>query len=304
MPSLESRLVALAIRCTGRGKLLSDPAAANRHVAECAMRPKPFGPPRRLRDDIEASVVHDRGWPVYTVVPRGRPARHRAVYVHGGGWVNEIDPAHWRFVAQLAAESDTAVRVPIYPLIPWGTAEQVIPWIADLVRADIEAAGPAHTFLLGDSAGGQIALSASIWLRDNNFDQPARLFLIAPALDLSLKNPAIEAVEPTDPWLARAGVHQYVRRWRAELPVDDPRVSPLAAPLAGLAPVTVFSGTRDILNPDARLFADKAREAGVEVDYVQGEEMIHVYPLLPTPEGRAARRQIVDAISAPRGEAG
>ncbi|HTY26769.1 MAG TPA: alpha/beta hydrolase [Mycobacterium sp.] len=88
------------------------------------------------------------------------------------------------------------------------------------------------------------------------------------------------------------------------LPVDDPRVSPLAAPLAGLAPVTVFSGTRDILNPDARLFTDKAREAGVDVDYVQGDGMIHVYPLLPIPEGRAARRRVVDAISAPRGEAG
>lgn len=62
-------------------------------------------------------------------------------------------------------------------------------------------------------------------------------------------------------------------------------------------------GTRDILTPDARLFTQRARAAGVDVDYVQADGMVHVYPLLPIPEGRAARRRIVDAIGAPLGEA-
>jgi acetyl esterase/lipase len=292
----------LVLCLTGRGEPLADPTAARRHIAAQALRPQPFGPPRRLRRGVDVSVDHDHGFPVYTVAPTAGPPRHRAVYVHGGGWVNEIDAAHWRFVAALAAESNTAVRVPIYPLLPWGTAGEVVPWVASLVSADIEVAGSADTFLLGDSAGGQIALSAAIWLRDKHFDQPGRTFLIAPIVDSSLTNPAIDAVEPLDPWLARAGVHVYVELWRGALAVDDPLVSPLAAALGGLAPVTVFSGTRDILNPDTRLFVDKARAAGVDVDYVQGEGMIHVYPLLPIPEGRAARRRIVDAISAPRGE--
>lgn len=257
MPSIGSRLIPLVIRLTGRGEPLSDPDAANRHIAERALRPEQFGPPRRLRRDVDVSVVHDHGFPVYTVAPTAGPARHRAVYVHGGGWVNEIDDAHWRFVAALAAESNTAVRVPIYPLLPWGTAGEVVPWVASLVGADIEAAGSPSTFLLGDSAGGQIVLSAAIWLRDNHFDQPGRTFLIAPIVDSSLTNPAIDAVEPTDPWLSRAGVRVYVERWRGALAVDDPLVSPLAAALGGLAPVTVFSGTRDILNPDSRVFVDK-----------------------------------------------
>jgi len=125
--------------------------------------------------------------------------------------------------------------------------------------------------------------------------------LISPALDLSLGNPDIASVEPTDPWLSRDALHVYAERWRGDLPVDDPRVSPLAADLTGLGPLTVFSGTRDILNPDARLLADKAAAAGVDIEYYEQPGLIHVYPLTPTPEGRAARRIIVERIGGTTG---
>ncbi|WP_264079185.1 alpha/beta hydrolase, partial [Mycobacterium szulgai] len=70
-------------------------------------------------------------------------------------------------------------------------------------------------------------------------------------------------------------------QWRGDLPVDDPRCSPLAGDLAGLGPLTVFSGTRDILNPDARALVQKAGAAGVAVDYHERSGLLHVYPLLP-----------------------
>jgi acetyl esterase/lipase len=59
--------------------------------------------------------------------------------------------------------------------------------------------GPQNTFVLGDSAGGQITLSSVIYLRDNNSGQPSRLFLIAPVLGAAMDNPGIAAVEPLLP---------------------------------------------------------------------------------------------------------
>jgi acetyl esterase/lipase len=296
MASVGSRLVPAIVRAAGRRKPLSDPAVANRRIVERALRPLSFGPPRRLRDDVEMTVIHD-GWPIYTVCPAGGRARHRALYLHGGGWVNEIEPAHWRFVAQLAPETQTAVRVPIYPLVPWGTAGDVVPRVAELISAEIARAGRQGMFVLGDSAGGQIALSSAIYLRDNNSEQPSRVFLISSVLDATMGNPAIAAVKPSDPWLSCAGIHVYARHWRGNLNLDNPMVSPLFAAPEGLTAITIFTGTRDILNPDARLLAGKAAAAGVDVDYVQGEGMVHTYPLLPIPEGRAARRHIVDTIN-------
>ena len=80
--------------------------------------------------------------------------------------------------------------------------------------------------------------------------------------------------------------------------MTDPLVSPLGADLTGLGPLTLFSGTRDILNPDARSLAEKARAAGVDIDYHEQPGLVHVYPLTPTREGRAARATIVDCLRA------
>nr|WP_240895828.1 alpha/beta hydrolase fold domain-containing protein [Kineococcus siccus] len=280
----------------GRGYTSAD--EARRHVEERRLRPRPYGPPRGLRRDVTVSVEDVDGWPVYRLAPRAGGARGGVVYAHGGGWVNEISRQHWQLTARIAAQVRTTVTVPIYPLVPVGTAEEVVAGVAALVTASEARHGA--TSLAGDSAGGQIALSTALLLREEQRVRVPRTVLIAPALDLSLANPAIDAVEPTDPWLGRAGTHVYVEHWRGDLPVHDPRVSPLAGDLAGLGPLTVFSGTRDVLNPDARLLVARARAAGVEVDDHWGDGLVHVYPLLPTPEGRAARAVLLDALQAAR----
>ncbi len=242
------------------------------------------------------AVVEDRlGWPVYTLTPARGETRGTVVYLHGGGWVDEIARQHWHLAGQIAAEAGMRVVVPIYPLVPFGTAENVVSVVASLVHTMTRN---GRTCLAGDSAGGQIALSAAVVLRDRFKVRVPQTVLIAPALDLSLTNPAIEGVEPTDPWLCREGVRVFVESWRRSLAVTDPRVSPLTADLAGLGPLTLFSGTRDILNPDARLLVSRAASAGVDVDYHEGAGLPHVYPLTPTPEGRVARALIVNRLRA------
>ena len=62
--------------------------------------------------------------------------------------------------------------------------------------------------------------------------------------------------------------------------------------------MTVFSGTHDILNTDARELVEKAEAAGVAVDHHEADGLPHVYSFLPTPEGSAAREGIVRACRA------
>jgi acetyl esterase/lipase len=295
VPSLRSRLVPGYLRITRTNWIYVRPDEARKHIEQLRIRPRRVGPPRRLRPDVSVSVDHRLGWPLYTITPRTGRTRGAVVYVHGGAWVNQIARQHWHLTAQIAAEAGTAVAVPIYPLVPFGTADQVVPAIADLVRACTDRYG--STCLAGDSAGGQIALSAAVLLRDRQHTVP-RTVLIAPALDLSLSNPEIDRVQPSDPWLGRDGTRVFIEHWRGTLALSDPRVSPLAADLQGLGPLTVFSGTRDILNPDIRLLVDKAVAAGVDVDYHEEQGLVHVYPLTPTPEGRAARALLIERVRA------
>lgn len=296
MTSWASRALPFALRMQGRTRTYANAESANAHIAQRELRPQPYGPPTRMRPDVSVAVQRQSGWPIYTVTPAtGAPGR-TVVYVHGGAWVNEITTQHWQLVAQVAAEAHARVIVPIYPLVPFATAADVMPAIVQLVVEAVASndRGCAGVCLAGDSAGGQIAMSAGLILRDKHDVLIPRTVLISPVLDLSLANPDIVAVD--DPWLGREALRVFADRWRGELPLADSRVNPLAADLTGLGPLTVFSGTRDILNPDARLLVEKARAAGVDIDYHEQPRMLHVYPLTPTPEGRAARRNIIETV--------
>ncbi|WP_028660985.1 alpha/beta hydrolase fold domain-containing protein [Nocardioides insulae] len=293
MVQVPSRVLPAYFRLIGAQRKFASRSEAAKHLAASAMRPATYGPPRRLRGDVTVEVEQREGWPVYTVLPRtGRP-RGGVVYLHGGGWVNQIVREHWLLITQIAAEAGLAVTVPIYPLIPFGQAAEVVTTSARLWLEAAQRYGP--TALAGDSAGGQIALSTAILLRDE-YDAAVPSLLISPALDLELTNPEVDLVQPSDPWLGREGGVFFADVWRGDRDWRDPLVSPLFGDLAGLGPLSVFTGTRDILNPDARLLRDRARAAGVEVDFQEAPGLLHVYPLTPTPEGAAARRRIVETL--------
>jgi acetyl esterase/lipase len=120
--------------------------------------------------------------------------------------------------------------------------------------------------------------------------------LIAPWLDISGTDPRLAQIAPSDPWLAVPGTRAAGGLYRDGLGEGDWRVSPIHGSFEGLGPITLFSGTRDILNADAHRFLPLARDAGLAVEFHEGEGMIHNYPILPMPEGDAARAVIVAAV--------
>lgn len=267
--------------------------SARRAIRRAELRPEPFGPPRHLRSDLRVSVERIEHLPVYTVRPaRGTPSG-AVVYTHGGGWIHEIAPQHWALIARIAVEANVSVTVPMYALLPFGSAQRAHDFVLGLAERLIERHGTVR--LAGDSAGGQIALSVAQTLRDRGRDG-IRTVLIAPALDLTFSNPLIPVVQPTDPWLARDGGRELGRQWAGDLAVEDPIVSPLFGRLEGLGPILVFSGTRDVLNPDTHLLAAAAQAAQVDLILRERVGAVHVFPLLPTRSGRAARAEIVAAL--------
>ncbi len=293
MVSLPSAIVPLIIRATRRNRIFLSAEAAQRHVRERAQNPTPIGPPKSLRSDVQIDVRHEDGWPVYTLTPTTSTPVGNVIYLHGGGWVNQIVKQQWHLAAQIAAESSTTVTVPIYPLVPFGTSDDVVNRVIVMVEANIAQYG--NVALVGDSAGGQLALCAAMALRDKGVTLPATV-LISPAVDLTFGNPRVPEVQPNDPWLAVPGGQVLARQWGGERELTDPVVSPLFGSFDGLGPLTVYTGTHDILNPDARLLVAKAKAAGVTVHYTELAKQLHVYPLLPTAVGASARKDIVAGI--------
>jgi len=215
--------------------------------------------------------------------------------LHGGAYIYEITARHWKFIANLAATTAAHVTVPIYPLAPTATAAAIVPTVTALAAQIVAAADAQPVTVAGDSSGGGMALAVLVQLRDRGVPAPRGL-LISPWLDVSMTDPVVAATEPFDPMLAPVGLAAAGDAYRGELGATDPRVSPLFADLHGLGRITLFCGTRDILIADARRFAARASEAGLTLDYYEAPGMIHVYPLLPIPEGREARALIAGAL--------
>lgn len=122
---------------------------------------------------------------------------------------------------------------------------------------------------------------------------PAAHLLISPGLDMSLANPDLHEFAKADPWLAIPGGLEAIRLYAGDFERTDWRVSPIYGDLSVLPRTLMFTGTRDILHPDAMVFAERASAAGVDVEVVVGPGMMHVWPLLVIPEARTARDRMV-----------
>ncbi|WP_308120395.1 alpha/beta hydrolase fold domain-containing protein [Streptomyces bambusae] len=296
MPSLRSRALSAALIASGRRRRFASAEAVRDRVAHTTRRPESHLPPRALGRVAEVSRTFVGAWPVYDAQPRGAEPAARVLYVHGGIYINELVRQHWSLVRTLVTEARAHCVVPAYVLAPRGTADRTVPVAADLLSGLIAGGGDVGTVLIGDSAGAGLALAAAQRLRDRTGAAPSRIVLISPWLDVSMSHPDQAAIEAADPMLGRPGLAEAGRLYAGTLDVDDPRVSPLHGSFAGLPPISVFTGTRDVLTTDSRELLRRARADGVEVDYHEEPGLPHVYPLLPVPEGRAARDRIVEIV--------
>ena len=310
--SVPARLMPLIMTVRGSKRQFSTAEATLHRMSRLQVRPAGFAPPRFL-PGVDVAVATIAGWPVYTITPRARAVPRRALYLHGGAYVFEIARQHWQLVARLAVSTATSFTVPIYPLAPAATASTIVRVATDLAETLVAEVGADRVSILGDSAGGGMALAVAMQLRDrarrdrvegveprqldSHGSQP-RTILISPWLDISGTDPQLAVIAPRDPWLAVPGSHAAGAVYRGELDEDDPRVSPIHGDLTGLGPITMLSGTRDILNADATRLVTRARSENIPLDYHEVPEMIHVWPLLPIPEARTARRVIAAAMVA------
>lgn len=307
MASWQMTAVATAIRLT-RGRRLRTEAGGRRLIAQPKGSPVP---PLSVSSRCTVRRTEVNGFAVYVIRSTaavgtvggdrdrdsggdgdagGSPA---VVYLHGGAYVNEIVGQHWALIADLADETQCDVHVPIYGLAPQHHALTGLETVTAVVEGIGRQGRAVH--LVGDSAGAGLALlTAQATVREQ---WVASVTVMAPWLDLSMSNPAIAEVERTDPWLNRAGLRPVAAAWAGDLELTDPRVSPLYGDLTGLPPVTTWVGTRDITLPDCRLLHQRLT-GGPMGGYHEEPGAIHVYPLLPVPEGRSARRALLADVTA------
>ncbi|MDR1387175.1 MAG: alpha/beta hydrolase [Propionibacteriaceae bacterium] len=237
---------------------------------------------------------------VYTIP--GRPGANTLFFIHGGGWILGPLSYHWRLCLELNRLTGATVVIPDYPLVPHADCLETLAFIQarhDETRHGLADRPRRPPIVMGDSAGGNLALVLAQQLAAQGQPPPAHTILLSPALDLTLSDPRAALIERIDPMLGSPALTQIGLWYANGLPLDDPRVSPLYGDLAGLGPITVFTGTADMLYPGAEGLGEKAASAGLDYTAHVYPHMIHDWMLVPwLPEARRATRQIVDLLRA------
>src|SRR4030095_372304 len=128
--------------------------------------------------------------------------------------------------------------------------------------------------------------------------QPGHIVLLSPVLDVTLSNPWISILDKIDPFLGVQGLQWCGGVYARNVDSASYLASPVNGSLKGLAPITLFIGTRDILLPDCRKLRDKAQSEGVALSYYEYVGMVHDWMLLVLlPEAKQVLEEIVRELN-------
>ncbi|HTQ19780.1 PPE family protein [Mycobacterium sp.] len=224
------------------------------------------------------------GMRVVEITP-AHPSGDYVVAIHGGAFIFAPSIFHWLDYTLMASQTGATIEVPIYPLLQQsGTAETVVPVMANYIAQEVGQYGSSHVSVIGDSAGGNLALASTEYLVAHNETQyePGSMVLLSPWLDVGLTNPNIGLVH--DPLLPVGPGQVIGKAWAGDLPENDYEVSPLYGSLDGLPPTYVYSGSLDSLAPDVVALEQNAATTGAPFSFVLATGEIHDWVLL-SPDG-------------------
>jgi epsilon-lactone hydrolase len=289
--SLSAEILRLGLRVFVTRGLTPDPQIDVLRQRMEAIRWLIPGPPR----GTQAIRLDAGGVKAVRVVTRQSLEERHILYLHGGGYVMG-SPAHYRdFIWRIARVTSARVLCPYYRLAP----EHPFPAaLDDAVRAYCwllaQGAAPRRLVIMGDSAGGGLALATLLRLRDEGLPLPAAAVALSPWTDLALTGGSIRGNAGTDLTLKFERAASFARHYLAGADPRHPYASPLYGDPAGLPAALIQVGSGEILRDDSVRMADKLRAAGSAVDIEIWPRMPHVWQLYARvlPEARRAIARI------------
>ena len=229
------------------------------------------------------------------LTPRGARTDRAILYFHGGGYVGGSARSMRALAAWVAASAGTRVCAVEYRLAPEHPFPAALDDAMAVYGAVLAAGVPAAKLgLLGDSAGGGLAVAAMLAARDRGLPCPAAAALISPWLDLPATGGSRDANAASDDVLALRHGAALVAAYAGTHDPAHPYLSPLRGDLRGLPPMLVQVSTSEILLDDALALEGPGRAAGVEVTCDRWVGLPHDWQAaVPfAPEARAAVRAL------------
>jgi acetyl esterase/lipase len=229
-------------------------------------------------------------------------AKDRVILLlHGGAFVMGSPATHRELAALLSAFADAAVFVPDYRLAPEHPYPAAMHDAIDTYRWLLDQGHDETRIVIGgDSAGGGLTLQTLIALRDDGIPLPAAAFLLSPITDwVRFDGESYTTRADVDPMNSLD-----LCRFTASLYVGDndpgtPLLYPADMDLAGLPPLCIHVGDREVVLSDSLRLAEQARACHVEIEFKIWPGMWHVFHHCAriVPEARRSLEEIARFIA-------
>jgi monoterpene epsilon-lactone hydrolase len=256
-----------------------------------------------MQRGVRRRFVDAGGVPSEWFEPVGAPPDSVIMYMHGGAFITGSTKTHRAFTARLSFLCNSRLLSLNYRLAPEypypAGLEDCLAAYRWLLRSGIR---PDRIVVAGDSAGGNFALGILIALRDKGEPLPAGAVGISPVTDLAMTGGSYESRADVDLLFGRSSAlinaMAVDKGYIGNHDPKDPLISPLYANLQGLPPILLHVGDHEILLDDSTRFAERAREAGVDIRLTVWPEMFHVFQIGEAfiPEAREAVAEITGFI--------
>ena len=295
-------------------------AAAAIHVQGKELNRVPFkarlGKMREFMDALsdgrefntEFVPVDAGGVPAEWVLPPGVDGTRRVLYIHGGAFFAGSPKSHRTLTSRLAEGSRAAVLAIDYRLMPEHKRAAGIEDCRTAYRWILEngPGGPAPASVVfsgGDSAGGNLVLALSSWIRDQGLRAPDAVVALSPVVDATHSGPSVRSNMETDVMLAPlfsklmkfpAVLLTWYYVLETRFKPTNPIVSPIFGDLSNLPPTLVHVSEAEMLLDDARRYVNKARAAGSPAYLQTWAGLLHVWQIFnpEVPEAGEALEQI------------
>ncbi len=241
------------------------------------------------RDIVYKEVNIEGMYGEWVGVSRAHMKKYVILHCHGGGYSTGSCLYARTLTSKLAASTSMDVLCFNYRLAP----EHPYPAAPeDAMKAwnylKLLGYGARDVILTGDSAGGNLALSLMLRLKQEGRLLPRGLVLMSPWTDLTSSGESFLEKAELDPVLTNAYIDSMIKAYAPGEELTDPRISPLFGDFTGFPPVYIQVGENEILLSDSARLHQAFVEANVPVRMDIFPGMWHVFQMSPMKAARTA----------------
>ncbi len=261
MASWQAHFVSLLLRTTFKPRLAK---ALEVHEARPLLE---SGASHKVPADLEVQPGEVAGIPGEWVVRPGTTPQATLLHLHGGGYFACSARTHRPYTCFFAAQG-LRVFAPNYRLAPEHPFPAAIDDAQRVYLSLVEALGGAGSLVVtGDSAGGGLVLALMQRLREAQQPMPAAIALFSPWTDLATTGPSAIENEASCSMFVSEAIRRGAAGYLNGADALHPHASPLYADMRGLPPMLVHAAEREAMRDDSTRLVERARAAGVEVEF-------------------------------------